>query len=126
MDYLSYTTRIYQLFQRYDAVSVFYYDREYRKLQSQLAFRWGTEVTHLQALWLKEGQRTANGPNNNGKASTGTNARYASKSADGRIICRLYNTQNGCNFKDCRFAHVGCEQAHSYTQHDEKARVTKN
>lgn len=119
MDYLSYTTRMYQLFQRYDAVSVFYYDREYRKLQAQLGFRWGTEVTHLQALWLKEGPRPANATSSNN--TTGAN-RYTSKASDGRTVCKLYNTKGGCTFKDCRFAHVcshvGCEQHHSYTMHD--------
>ena len=47
-------TRVCQLFQRHDAVSVYLYDREYRKPQAQLLLRWGTEVTHLQAMWLKE------------------------------------------------------------------------
>ena len=120
MDYLSYTTRLYQLFQRYDAVSVFYYDREYRKLQSQLAFRWGTEVTHLQTLWLKEGHRSATTPTTTGPLVA--TPKYAAKAADGRTICRLYNTQRGCHFKDCRFAHVcshvGCERTHSYSQHE--------
>ena len=36
MDYLSYTTKIYQLVQRYSLVSVLLYDREYRKLQASL------------------------------------------------------------------------------------------
>ena len=47
MDYLSYTTKIYQLVQRYTLVSVMLYDREYRKLQASLKFRWGTDVQHL-------------------------------------------------------------------------------
>ena len=45
------TTPLYsnnQLLKRYDGVSVFYYDREYGKLQAQLGFRWGTEEIHLQ------------------------------------------------------------------------------
>ena len=42
MDYLSYTTKVYQLVQKYSLVSVLLYDREYRKLQGALGFRWGT------------------------------------------------------------------------------------
>ena len=38
-DYLSYTTRIYLMLQRYDITSVFLYDREYRRLQARNGFR---------------------------------------------------------------------------------------
>ena len=54
LGYLSYTIRVYQLCQRHDAVFVYLCDREYGKLQPQLLFPWGTDVTHLQAMWLKE------------------------------------------------------------------------
>ena len=39
LDYLSYTTKIYQLTQRYENVSVYFYDREYCKLQACHDFR---------------------------------------------------------------------------------------
>ena len=42
MDYLSYSTKIYKLVQRYSLVSVLLFDREYRKLQSSMKFKWGT------------------------------------------------------------------------------------
>ena len=45
LDYLSYTTRVYQV--------VLLYDREYRKLQGQMGFRWGTDVQHLHTLCLQ-------------------------------------------------------------------------
>ena len=44
MDYLSYTTKVYQLIQRFSLVSVLLFDREYRKLQGSMNFRWGTDV----------------------------------------------------------------------------------
>ena len=53
MDYLSYTTKIYQLVQRFNLVSVMLYDREYRKLQAGLKFRWGTDVQHLSNIHLQ-------------------------------------------------------------------------
>ena len=43
LDYLSHTTKIYQLVQQYGLLSVLQYDRECRKLQSTTSFRWGTD-----------------------------------------------------------------------------------
>ena len=48
LDYLSYSTRLYQLLAAYDQSSVFFYDCEYRRLQHTHSFRWGTDVPHLQ------------------------------------------------------------------------------
>lgn len=117
LDYLSYNTRIYQLLQRYEAVSVFLYDREYRKLQAQLGFRWGTEVTHLQAIWLKAlDQPTI--------ATTSRTKQRSPATKEGKTICKLFNGSGGCTYSDCKFVHVcsrpGCEQKHSATQHDPK------
>ena len=53
LDYLSYTTRVYQLLSVHDTRSVFLYDREYRKLQTLHSFRWGTDVPHLQMVHLR-------------------------------------------------------------------------
>ena len=44
MDYLSYTTKVYQLVQRYSLESVLlFFDREYRKLLASMNFRWGRD-----------------------------------------------------------------------------------
>lgn len=118
LDYLSYNTRIYQLLQRYEAVSVFLYDREYRKLQAQMGFRWGTEVTHLQAIWLK----TLDQPTTSTGSRTVKQKGPATK--EGKTICKLFNGSGGCSYADCKFVHVcsrpGCEQKHSAVQHDSK------
>ena len=53
LDYLSYTTKICQLVQRYNSVSVLLYVREYRKLQCAREFRWGTDVPHLHSVYLQ-------------------------------------------------------------------------
>jgi len=124
MDYLSYTTRIYQLFQRYEAVSVFLYDREYRKLQAQLSFRWGTEVTHLQAMWLKEQEpRPIRADSSAASSKPGPSSNTKGPiTADGRIICRLYNSKAGCTLAACKYAHLcsrqGCQEGHSSIQHE--------
>ena len=53
MDYLSYTTKIYQFVQRCNLVSVFLYDKEYRQLQANMGFRWRFNVQHLHKLHLE-------------------------------------------------------------------------
>ena len=58
-DYLSYTTKVYQLVQRYNLISVLLYDREYRKLQAALKFRWGTDVQHLSSIHLQARDKPA-------------------------------------------------------------------
>ena len=55
MDYLSYTTKEYQLVQRFSLISVLLYDREYRRLQASMNFRWGTDVQHLHTLHSNKG-----------------------------------------------------------------------
>ncbi len=127
MDYLSYNTRVYQLLQRYEAVSVFLYDREYRKLQAQLGFRWGTEVTHLQAIWLKEQDHRSS---TSARSVTSVTNKFTGApnkprnpvTVDGKTICKMYNTQSGCTYNGCTYMHVcsrsGCEQKHSAVHHD--------
>ena len=119
LDYLSYSIRLYQLFQRYDQVSVYLFDREYRKLQAQMGFRWGTEVGHLQQVWLKEqGQH----PTPNSGFVTKTQKSNNPTTADGQTICKLFNTKEGCSYTDCKFEHVcsrkGCEKKHPAVNHD--------
>ena len=48
LDYISYSTKICELVQRFTLVSVLLYDRNNRQLQAQNGFRWGTDVPHLQ------------------------------------------------------------------------------
>ena len=43
MDYLSYFTKIYQLVQKCSLASVLLYDHEYRQLQANMSFSWGTD-----------------------------------------------------------------------------------
>lgn len=51
MDDLSYSTKMYQLVHKFSLVSVILYDRDYRKLQSRMGFRWGTDMQHLHTLF---------------------------------------------------------------------------
>lgn len=132
LDYLSYTTKVCQLVQRYTLVSVLMYDREYRQLQARHGFRWGTDVPHFHTIHLQprpthpsqpsarsSGSHSGKGGNSKGGTLSTT------QTLDGKIICRLYNSKAGCHYKECRYAHqcsnAGCHQYHSaQTHHQQK------
>ena len=137
-DYLSHTTRIYQLIAKFSLQSVLLYDRAYRKSQAQHQFRWGTELTHLQLCFLQarplqsrtngsNASRQTNNNNNNGGAhgtsssQSGQERRPGPRTPDGREICRQFNSQAGCRYVDCKFAHVcsvaSCDKPHSALTH---------
>lgn len=119
MDYLSYTTKIYQLVQRFSLVSVMLYDREYRKLQASLNFRWGTDVQHLSNIHLQAREKPAAQSSQPKKPFVPFKP---AKTGQGKQeICRNYNSQKGCSFAECKFKHVciipGCKQTHSALNH---------
>lgn len=123
LDYLSYTTKVCQLVQRYTLVSVLMYDREYRQLQARHGFRWGTDVPHFHTIHLQPRPSRSAQPQsgkNNGATTKGGNS-TTPLTLDGKIICKLYNSKAGCHYKECRFAHqcshAGCHQYHSAQTH---------
>ncbi|MEW8147758.1 MAG: hypothetical protein AB2788_18585 [Candidatus Thiodiazotropha endolucinida] len=124
MDYLSYTTKIYQLVQRYSLVSVLLYDREYRKLQASLKFRWGTDVQHLSNIHLQAREKSAVQGSQQKKSQPSNKPFKNGKSKPDTVVCRNFNTQKGCTYPDCKFRHVciipGCNQSHSAISHSEK------
>ncbi|MEW8561399.1 MAG: hypothetical protein AB2541_04815, partial [Candidatus Thiodiazotropha sp.] len=120
MDYLSYTTKVYQLVQRFSLTSVLLYDREYRKLQATMNFRWGTDVQHLHTLFLqpRPNSGTQGNPTNVQKKGNINQSASSKPRLDRRIdICRNYNSDKGCSYDQCRYKHKcilpGCGQAHS-------------
>ena len=136
MDYLSHTTRVCQLFQRFQVPSVLLYDREYRRTQAQHGFRWGTEMPHLQICFLQArnwqnshvGQQRA-GPNYNNSGSNNMYgggyegpARRGPVTSDGKEICKRFNSTRGCRYTDCRYVHAcsvpRCGEKHPAPTHD--------
>ena len=124
LDYISYGTKICELVQRFTLLSVLLYDRNYRQLQAQNGFRWGTDVPHLQNVHLiprmprsNSNQLHKGGPSQPNRAPQNPGP----LTLDGRVICKLFNTKAGCHFKECRYVHQcshnGCYQAHSATTH---------
>lgn len=141
-DYLSYTTFIYGLMHTHDLVSIFYYDREYRRLQHLHNFRWGTAVNHLAPGFLRlkapvqasPSQSSGSGtryPVFNGasrqpdRSGDRSNIRFnfASHTSAGKVICKRYNGRSGCSMRGCKFEHVcnvpGCGLGHPGVQHSE-------
>ncbi|CAG2200278.1 unnamed protein product [Mytilus edulis] len=127
LDYLSYTARIYNLVASCDMVSVFFYDREYRQLQKQHKFRWGTDVPHLHSIYLRP--KGFIKPQTGGSKYQSTGPRpgvkhdisYASHTSGGREICKRFNSRKGCFMTNCRFEHVcavpGCANKHPAHSH---------
>ncbi|CAC5397416.1 unnamed protein product [Mytilus coruscus] len=109
----------------HDMVSVFFYDREYRRLQSMHRFRWGTDIPHIQMVYLKPRaaqypQQTNTQPKGSGASTRGAR-NYASHTSSGKEICRKFNSRYGCTLASCKFEHAcsifGCGQKHSAGSH---------
>ena len=102
-----------------DLVSVYTYDREYRKIQHQHKFRWSTAVSHLMVghLRLKQTPPSQNGSKQKPKQEKPLpSGNFSSHTADGKVICKKFNNCSGCNFLNCKFEHVcnvpGCAKQH--------------
>jgi hypothetical protein len=124
LDYLSYSTRVYQLLSSHDVRSVYFYDREYRRLQHTHRFRWGTDIPHIQTVFLKP-QALSSATNNTVQNSRPRNSTSlpprASHTPQGVEICKRFNSRKGCFVKLCKFAHVcsvpGCALKHTAFDH---------
>ncbi|CAG2216116.1 unnamed protein product [Mytilus edulis] len=121
LDYLSYATRTYQLFLSHDVTSVFFYDREYRRLQNLHKFRWGTDVPHIQTVFLKSKGSNSNKFSKPPVSTSKGFKPFSSHTAGGKEICKKFNSRLGCSLSGCKFEHVcnvpGCGQRHSGSGH---------
>ena len=124
LDYISYSTKVCELVQRFTLVSVLLYDRNYRQLQAQNGFRWGTDVPHLQNVHLipRIPRPNGNQPQTGGPSQPSRSHQNSGPlTLDWRVICKLFNTKAGCNYKECRYVHQcsynECHQVHSATTH---------
>ena len=125
MDYLSYTTKVYQLVQRFSLVSVLLFDIEFRKLQGSMNFRWGTDVQHLHTQFLQPRPNAGSqGNTTNTQRKPPGSVNHPKPEVDKRVdICRRVNSEKGCSYDQCRFKHKcivpGCGQSHSATSHSQ-------
>jgi len=141
-DYLSHTSLVYKLLDTHEMTSVFFYDREYRRLQHTHQFRWGTAANHLAPSFLRlksyshgyqsslsGGKPFASGNNgfrNNQHYSGDKQSfkpNFASHTGTGKVICKRFNGAAGCSMKGCKFEHVcnvpGCGALHPGARHSE-------
>ncbi|CAC5391591.1 unnamed protein product [Mytilus coruscus] len=88
LDYLSYATRTYQLFLSHDVTPVFFYDREYRRLQYLHKFRWGTDVPHIQTVFLKSKGSNSNKFSKPPVSTSKGFKPFSSHTAGGKEICK--------------------------------------
>ena len=101
VDYLGYTVKIAQLADRYVWSSVLHYDRQYRELQAELNFDWGSDCTHLHQVVLREKAQALT----SGKRPS-TKAPIPIDPASNVEICLNFN-RNICKLGGaCKYAHV--------------------
>ena len=122
LDYLSHTTKIYQLVQRYSLLSVLQYDRECRKLRSTTGFRRGTDVQHIHKLHLIPRDKGYASVSRGKKVQGNSTAQKQKREKRDIGICRNFNSKKGCTYPSCRFKHQcilsGFSQSHSATVHE--------
>lgn len=104
LDYLSYTTKIGELGSRFTWVSVVNFDDEYRRNQSQMGYRWGSDSQHLSTVLLREREHKNNGNKTNYSA---TNRKESNAETQ---YCGYYNFGRDCPYGNkCIYQHA-CNQ----------------
>ena len=112
MDYLSYTTKFYQVVQKYNLTSVLPYAREYRQVQASMGFRWGTDVQHLHTLHLQSRDRQMKPGVQSQLPKKGCDSNHnrqpTSKTGNWEMgICKNFNSEKDCSFPKCRYLRQG-------------------
>lgn len=121
LDYLSYTFKVYQLLNTHDKTSVFQYDREYRSMQGQFGFRWGTDIPHLTTIFLRP--KAPNKIKRTFYQNIKSKKPGVLRSKLNTKICKKYYCNARCSLEYCKSKHVcaapGCELKHPATIHTE-------
>ena len=122
--YLAYTAKTFELFGKFDRVSVLEYDQHYRIYQAANNLAWGTDVPHLETMSL---YRSSLQP----KSSMLGQVRNGGTSSTGghKSVCKMYNSMGGCKFGlRCNFAHqcLKCSESHPQFVHNTSAPVHSN
>ena len=117
--YLAYSAIIGEYAQVYTWASVLDYDNQYRALQAQYGFQWGSNAPILRDSLLK--LRSPSVPQGSGKQASlhpqppppprqkplrsGPNRRP--KFVEGKEACGLFNSSGSCKYgESCKFAHL--------------------
>ena len=120
-DYLAYTVKFAELLESHTLASALMYDNEYRKLQCEYGFRWGSDSQHLHTRFLvkrRSSVLTTNAPNSQKSSPRPNRQPQASHVTP---IFRQFNSLTGCQWPNCRFQHVclvpNCNQGHPQHEH---------
>lgn len=106
LEYVNYLVKIATLGQCFQWRSVLKYDQEYRKAQAACGFKWGADNSYLMQLFLKPEQGPTSYKPAQSQAKKPANHKGAKFDPDsGMQICMKWNSEAGCNFKKCKFAH---------------------
>ena len=100
--YLAYTAKIYDMAELYEWYSILDYDYQYRELQAEHGFPWGTFAPHLDQRLVPRKQ--AGGPSKPYPQGQG----YKGNSASLQQECRLFKASKGtyCPFGEtCKYKH---------------------
>lgn len=112
--YLAYTTKIYEFAEKYDWNSVLNYDYNYRELQAEHKFKWGTFSPHMELqLLVPKRPKQQSGQNGPGQLA--------------REDCKLFKARGSCPFgATCKFRHLRSQQKDSKDSHAEASMPSKN
>lgn len=116
-DYLSYTAKIGELATRFTWASVLHYDDEYRRNQSIMGFRWGSDSQHLTTVLLRE--REINSKPQNRRSQNNQRVNKDAQSNEPQS-CGYYNYGKNCPYGDkCIFPHTCavCGKNHKKIDH---------
>ena len=97
-NYLSYTVKVAELLKPHTLASVVVYDNEYRQLQHQYGFRWGSNSQHPLTRFLVKRRtsvlfnQTLARPSGNSRSNSGRQPRFVKQ------ICRQFNSLSGRNW----------------------------
>ena len=93
--YLAYTTKIFEFAENYDWNSILNFDYNYRELQAEHGFRWGTFSPHMEMQTLIPKRSRAQN-----QASQSTAPRQMKED------CRIFKAKGNCPFgQKCRYRH---------------------
>lgn len=123
MDYINFLIQVAIFSQSFAWPSVLSYDKVYRKEQATLGFRWGTSSSFLMASHLQKPMQQPGHSTTARKPVT-----QVKDPRSGKTVCFKFNGYNGCNLKNCHFAHVcrSCFEDHPEVQHKTPPAPSKN
>jgi hypothetical protein len=120
LDYLSYTTKVGELANRFTWQSVMVYDDQYREKQARFGYRWGSDSPHIATVVPEERKKP------NPMRSTGTEGKGRQQPKVTKDRRCVYFNEGRCFHGDqCKFQHACSTCGGSHPQSDHKGTESK-